>query len=144
MSPRLGTTPRPAARRLLATAVLAAVVGLGVSVSTPTGSASAAPVAVSSSSRADGGSIAASQEGLVNRSFYVTPYDLARLSFGLTDSYKLAAQICTANHSGKACVQIVSYVLRGGQGPVDNWRDCAISGGYTVGFPDLFSSHCGR
>jgi hypothetical protein len=81
---------------------------------------------------------------LVNRSFYVTPYDLARLSFGLTDSYKLAAQICTANHSGKACVQIVSYVLRGGQGPVDNWRDCAISGGYTVGFPDLFSSHCGR
>jgi hypothetical protein len=99
---------------------------------------------VSSSSRADGGSIAPSQEGLVDRSFYVTPYDLARLSLGLTDSYKLAAQIRTANHSGKACVQIVSYVLRGGQGPADNWRNCAISGGYTVGFPDLLSSHCGH
>ncbi|MFT2753696.1 hypothetical protein [Clavibacter sp. Sh2088] len=142
MSSRLAPTPRATARRLLATAVLAAVVGLGVSVSTPTGSASAAPAAPTSSSTADAGSIAASQAGLVNRSFFVTPYDLARLSFGQTDSYKLAAQICTANHSGKACVQIVSYVLRGGQGPA-NWRTCNITGGYTVVFPDLFQSHCG-
>jgi hypothetical protein len=142
MSSRLGTTPRSTARRLLATAALAAVVGLGVSVSIPTGSASAATAAVSSSSTADAGSIAASQEGLINRSFFVTPYDLARLAFGQTDSYKLAAQICTANHSGKACVQIVSYVLRGGQGS-ENWRTCNITGGYTVVFPDLFQSHCG-
>jgi hypothetical protein len=142
MSSRLGTTSRPSARRLLATAALAAVVGLGVSVSIPTGSASAATAAVSSSSTADADSIAASQEGLVNRSFFVTPYDLARLAFGQTDSYKLAAQICTANHSGKACVQIVSYVLRGGQGS-ENWRTCNITGGYTVVFPDLFQSHCG-
>ena len=140
MPSRLGTTPRRTARRLLATAALAAVVGLGVSVSIPTGSASAAPVAVSSSSQADAGSIAASQAGLVNRSFFVTPGDLARLSFGLTDSYKLAAQICTANHSGKSCVVVVYYVLRGGQGPV-NWHTCNITGGYTVVFPDLFQSH---
>ncbi|MBM7411288.1 hypothetical protein JOE38_001111 [Clavibacter michiganensis] len=142
MSSRLAATPRPAARRLLAAAVLAVVVGLGVSVSAPTDPASAAPVAASSSSTADAGSIAASQAGLVNRSFFVTPYDLARLSFGLTDSYKLAAQICTANRSGKSCVQIVSYVLRGGQGS-ENWHTCNITGGYTVVFPDLFASHCG-
>ncbi|OUE28089.1 hypothetical protein BFL36_02515 [Clavibacter michiganensis] len=142
MPSRPATTPRRTSRRLLATAVLAVVVGLGVSVSTPAGSASAAPAAPTSSSTADAGSITASQAGLVNRSFFVTPYDLARLSFGQTDSYKLAAQICSANRSGKACVTIVSYVLRGGQGSVD-WRTCNISGGYTVVFPDLFQSHCG-
>ena len=102
MSSRLAIMHRPAARRVLATAALAAVVGLGISVSAPTDPASAVPAAVSSSSTADAGSITASQAGLVNRSFFVTPYDLARLSFGQTDSYKLAAQICSANRSGKA------------------------------------------
>lgn len=142
MPSRLARTLRSTSRRLLASAVLAAVVGLGASVSTPIGPASAAPVAVSSSSSADAGSITASQAGLVNRSFFVTPSDLARLSFGLTDSNELAAQICTANRSGKNCVVIVSYVLRRGQGVAD-WRTCNITGGFTVVFPDAFQSHCG-
>jgi len=143
MPSRPGTTPRGTSRRLLATAVLAAVVGLGVSVSTPAGSASAAPAAPTSSSTADAGSITASQAGLVNRSFFVTPYDLARLAYGLTDPDKLAVQICTANHTGRACVTVASYVLRRGQGMVD-WRDCNVTGGYTVVFPDAFQSRCGR
>ncbi|MBT1634382.1 hypothetical protein [Clavibacter michiganensis] len=143
MPSRPGTTPRRTSRRLLATAVLAAVVGLGVSISTPAGSASAAPAAPTSSSTADAGSITASQAGLVNRSFFVTPYDLARLAYGQTDPDKLAVQICTANHTGKACVTDASYVLRRGQGTVD-WRTCNIIDGYTIVFPIVFESRCGR
>jgi hypothetical protein len=159
MSSRLGTSPRLTPRHLLATAALAAVLGLGASLSTPTGSASAAPksaVSVSASASASSSGSSSSSSSSVetesawrsrwasdSRSFFVDASAIARLLGGQISAAGLAGQVCTANHPGKACVQLVAYALRGSSVAV-NPAACSSTSGYTVVFPRIYQSHCGR
>jgi hypothetical protein len=146
MSSRLGTAPRLTPRRLLGTAALAAVLGLGVPLSIPTDSASAASVAPVSASSASALSVEAesawrSRWSSDSRSFFVDASSIARLNIGQISAAGLAAQACTAIHSGKGCVQLVAYVLAGSR-YARNPATCPD--GYTVVFPRIYNSHCGR
>jgi hypothetical protein len=143
MLSRLGTATPSSTRRLLATAALAAVLGLGVSMSAPAGSASAAPAAPTSPSTADADPIAASQANTAYREFHVSPRAVGRLKAGTLDPKALAGLICTQIHSGVSCAKSVAYVLRQGSPGVTDPRTCGIGVGYTVVYPATFQSRCG-
>jgi hypothetical protein len=150
MSSRPRTAPRLTLRHLLGTAALAAVLGLGVTVSIPAGSASASPVAPApapASSTASSSGIAESawrsRWSPESRSFFVDATAIARLEIGQISAAGLAGQVCTANHSGRACAQLVAYALRGAPYAV-NPSTCPSTSGYTVVFPRIYQSHCGH
>jgi hypothetical protein len=150
MSPRLGTAPRLTPRHLLGAAALAAVLGLGVSLSIPTDSASAAsvasaPASASSASTSSGEAESAWQSRWSShpRSFFIDAVAIARLEIGQISAAGLAGQVCTANHSGKACAQLVAFVLRGAPFAV-NPSTCPSTSGYTVVVPRIYNSHCGH
>ncbi|MFT2753697.1 hypothetical protein [Clavibacter sp. Sh2088] len=142
MSSRLTTTPPSSARRLLATAALAAVLAFGVSMSAPAGAASAAPAAPTSHSAAQADPIAASQAGIVNREFHISSRTVARLAAGTLSPQALAGLICTQFHSGIACAKLVTYVLQGYPGVTDP-RTCARGEGFIVAYPNTYQSRCG-
>ena len=143
MSSRLGTAPRSTTRRLLATAALAVVLGLGVSMSAPAGSASAAPAAPTSSSAAQADPIAASQADPVERTFYVSPRAVDNIKSGTLQPRALAGLVCTQFHSGLACVKSLTLVLEGGPGTTDP-RTCQRGQGFTISYYSTHRSHCGR